>query len=125
MQAASHICCAPTPEPELTRNTLRAFLVAQCAFERTQRLRHGLLLLLALASAIVWMLAMWPGLLPARLGSVLLGGWWLLFAAALYAGLAELLWLRRARHARKNLAAARAAEDEINDEEARGYHSAR
>jgi hypothetical protein len=88
-----------------------------------QRLRHGLHLLLAPASAIVWALAMWPGLLPARLGSVLLGGWWLLFAAALYAAFAERLWLRRSRHARKNLAAAE--NRETNDEEARGHHSAR
>ncbi len=110
MQAASHTRFAPAPEPELPRNTLRGFLVAQCAFERAQRLRHGLLLLLAPASAIVWALAMWPGLLPARLGSVLLGGWWLLFAAALYAGFAERLWLRRSRQASKNLAAAGAGQ---------------
>ena len=85
------------------QRALRAFLVAQCAFERAQHTRHDLLVILAPISAMVWALAVWPGILPALPSSILLGGWWLLFAAALYAGLVEQLWLRRAKLARKDL----------------------
>ena len=95
---ASLACSDHAPQ-----RALRAFLVAQCRFERAQHTRHDLLVILAPISAMVWALAMWPGILPALPSSILLDGWWLLFAAALYAGLVEQLWLRRAKLARKDL----------------------
>jgi hypothetical protein len=87
------------------RETLRAFLVSQTAFERTQRLRHDLFLVLAPASAAIWVLAMWPRAVSPRVGSALLGAWWLLFVAAIAVSFVERMWLRRSQHAREGLSA--------------------
>jgi len=92
------------------REALRAFLVSQFAFERAQRLRHDLFLVLAPASAAIWVLAMWPRAVPQRVGSALLGTWWLLFVAALAVSFVERMWLRRSQHAREGLSAAGAAQ---------------
>ena len=92
------------------RETLRAFLVSQIAFERTQRLRHDLFLVLAPASAVIWVLAMWPRAVSPRVGSALLGTWWLLFVASIAVSFVERIRLRRSQQAREGLSALDAAE---------------
>jgi hypothetical protein len=95
----------PAADDEAYRQVLRAVLASQIGFEGAQHLRQQLLFVLAPASAVVWVLAAWPGVLPLSLRSTLLGVWWLLLAGVLYAWVVELLWLRRSNAARRDLRA--------------------
>jgi hypothetical protein len=91
------------PGDEEQRRALRAFLASQFSFERAQRTREDLSFVLGLAGALVWALAMWPGIFPAVISSTLLGGWAVLLLATLYVCFFEWLWWRRSRQARVDL----------------------
>jgi hypothetical protein len=95
----------PTGDDEAYRRALRAVLASQMGLDRAQELRQKLLCAFVPASSIVWVLAVWPDGLPVAVRSTLLGVWWLLFTAILYAGFVELLWLRRSNAARCELRA--------------------
>jgi hypothetical protein len=91
------------PGDEKQRRALRAFLASQFSFESAQRTREDLSFVLGSAGALVWALAMWPGIFPAVISSTLLGSWAVLFLATLYVRFLEWLWWRRSKRARVDL----------------------
>lgn len=74
---------------------LRRLLEAHVVYERVASAKRVALHLLAIVSVVVWLGAMWPSLLPARILDPALAIWAALLLIAVLAAIEEHLWDRR------------------------------
>ena|SRR5689334_980321 len=75
---------------------LRNLLEAHVVRERMAAAKTNALHLMAALSALVWLGAKWPGLLPTRVLDAALAVWAAFFFVALVAALEEWLWYKKA-----------------------------
>ena len=83
------------PERQPDSATLRRLLEAHVVYERMASAKRVALHLLAIVSVVVWLGAMWPSLLPAKILDPALVIWAALLLIAVLAAVEERLWDRK------------------------------
>jgi hypothetical protein len=83
------------PEHQPDSATLRRLLEAHVVYERMASAKRVALHLLAIVSVVVWLGAMWPSLLPAKILDPALVIWAALLLIAVLAAVEERLWDRK------------------------------
>jgi hypothetical protein len=87
------------------RERVRQILRFQLAYEMTERIREGLIGLLAVCSGLLWLAAAWPALLSQAVVRATLVAWIMVVAAAVVALVVERHWRRlQQRLAQESLA---------------------